>query len=1216
MNPLISVNLDVSLPESLSTDSLSIAVLGPDADLRKAVVDALAGCHAGPVKDFPSYPQTVEEVPRLLGQSHDVIMIEWDSNPEYALQLVEAICANGRPTVMVYSQESDPDLNESDLPMRCMRAGAREFLGKPFGHDMIAEALVRAAARRPSTREPSQASGRVLVFCGAKGGAGVTAIACNFAMALVQESSQSTIFIDLDLPLGDAALNLGVTPPYSTIDALSNFHRLDSTFLQHLLVKLPSGLSVLAAPGTYSEYRASDEAIQKLLSVARHTFQNVVVDVGSKLDATGSPDTYKDATTIYMVTQAGVPELRNANRFISRYFHPGGPDLEVVLNRYDARSSKITEEDIKKALSRPAKWKIASDYISMRRMQDTATPVVASDSLVSRELSQMARAASGMPESTEKRKGFSLLGFTKGISTKISASEEGLSIRPNHMAAILDPNRVNESQDDNPTLNGDARRRGETPGSQDEPETRIYNGNTYIKGPEGHWQIREAQPAGSSDDIPVVTWPSPEPITYGTPLSDIQFNATASGEGRFAYVPTKGFILPAGSHTLWVTFTPQSDPTKATQASVSLGVTKATPALTWAVPDVITCGTPLDSHQLNAAASIPGTFEYSPAAGAILADGQHTLKVTFTPNDAANYVPGAAEIQLVVVKEKPVITWAAPAPLSYGTSLNADQLNACASIPGRFTYSPAQGTILATGRHKISVTFTPTDTAKYATVDAEIVISVTKASPAIFWQAPIAMSYGTPLGADQLNATASIPGSFDYKPAEGAMLAAGKHRVTVTFIPADMTNYKVATATAAFMVAKAMPVVTWSAPPDIPYGAPLTADQLNAQADISGTFSYDPGLGTILPEGAQTLRATFAPDDEIDFMPADITAALKITKALPVAITWPEPADITYGTPLSAAELNATSSFAGTFTYTPSLGTVLTAGKHSISVLFTPADSNFPVAESEISLIVKKAQPTVVWNAPQCITYGTSLSAAQLHAEASVPGHFVYSPCEGEILACGEHTVLVEFDPDDKANYTSAMSEVSLSVIHATPEIKWSEPAPFSYGRALGLSELGADASVPGCISYAPPEGTVLPVGTHRIFASLAPADAVNYRVARASVMLVVQELADFASIISSPIADEVEEPPTVQLSERIHPVIPIRSVETKAEAWKPFTARPLESMKRPAAQVIASLEASDRPSQTLTGRPLGNAGEAETRTYRGQIYKKGADGQWHLQQA
>src|SRR5579862_3543237 len=107
MNPMISVSLDVSLPESLSTDSLSIAVLGPDTDLRKAVVDALAGCHAGPVKDFPSYPQTVEEVPRLLGQSHDVIMIEWDSNPEYALQLVEAICANGRHTVMVYSQESD-----------------------------------------------------------------------------------------------------------------------------------------------------------------------------------------------------------------------------------------------------------------------------------------------------------------------------------------------------------------------------------------------------------------------------------------------------------------------------------------------------------------------------------------------------------------------------------------------------------------------------------------------------------------------------------------------------------------------------------------------------------------------------------------------------------------------------------------------------------------------------------------------------------------------------------------------------------------------------------------------------------------------------------------------------------------------------------------------------------------------------------------------------
>ena len=63
----------------------------------------------------------------MLEQHHDVIIIDLDSDPEYALELVESIGANGAATVMVYSAKSDPD-----LLVRCMRAGAREFLTLPF----------------------------------------------------------------------------------------------------------------------------------------------------------------------------------------------------------------------------------------------------------------------------------------------------------------------------------------------------------------------------------------------------------------------------------------------------------------------------------------------------------------------------------------------------------------------------------------------------------------------------------------------------------------------------------------------------------------------------------------------------------------------------------------------------------------------------------------------------------------------------------------------------------------------------------------------------------------------------------------------------------------------------------------------------------------------------------------------------------------------------
>ncbi len=188
VNSESSSYLDDQYPDSLGGNMLSIALIGPDEERRKAASTALAGCQGGEIREFSSYPPSLDDVPRLLEQNYDVIIIDLDSHPEYALELVESICANGSATVMVYSVKAD-----SELLVRCMRAGAREFLTLPFAQSTMAEALVRASARRPATRLPKKTGGRLLVFLGAKGGDGVTTLACNFAVSLAKESGQSTL---------------------------------------------------------------------------------------------------------------------------------------------------------------------------------------------------------------------------------------------------------------------------------------------------------------------------------------------------------------------------------------------------------------------------------------------------------------------------------------------------------------------------------------------------------------------------------------------------------------------------------------------------------------------------------------------------------------------------------------------------------------------------------------------------------------------------------------------------------------------------------------------------------------------------------------------------------------------------------------------------------------------------------------------------------------
>jgi pilus assembly protein CpaE len=389
--------------ESLSMGALSLVLIGPDEERRRAVAKALAGPQASIARELTRYPQ-VDDLTEIIEADHDVLIIDLDPNPERALDVVENVCGqDSSVTVMVYSAHSDPE-----LLVRCMRAGAREFLTEPVLPTSVGEALVRASVRRDEVRRQKKTTGKLLVFTGAKGGSGVTTVASNFAVALARQSEAKAALLDFDLQLGDAALILGLTTKFSALDALENTTRLDSDFLSVLLAKHSSGLSVLAAPDTIPSLQPSKNGIEKLLRVARENFPYVVLDAGSH-----SIDMYEAlfemASTVYLVTQVSVADLRNSNRFVSRYFN--GPDskkLEIVLNRFLARHADIDESAITKALTRPARWKIPNDFAAAQRAQNTGIAMAMEKNQVSRAFAEMASAASGHIASAGKKKKFGL----------------------------------------------------------------------------------------------------------------------------------------------------------------------------------------------------------------------------------------------------------------------------------------------------------------------------------------------------------------------------------------------------------------------------------------------------------------------------------------------------------------------------------------------------------------------------------------------------------------------------------------------------------------------------------------------------------------------------------------------------------------------------------------------------------------------------------------
>ena len=402
------------IPGRLGSEPLSIAVISPDDERRNVAIRALDKFPNGRIREFISYPPDIEAVTRMLKKSFDVVIIDLDSDPEYTLDLVENISAEGGTNVIVYSATVDPG-----LMVRCLRAGAREFLRMPITPSAMSEALVRAWARRLEAQPeqvveeevlPQDADGKLFVFLSAKGGSGVTTLATSFAVSLAETSGQRTLLIDLNLPMGDAALNLGVRSLYSTVNAFENSSRLDSHFLSSLLVKHDSGLFVLAAPTDISPFQPGEDAISTLLRIALECFEYVVLDAGSKLDVQRA-HRLDESVTLYLVTQLGIPELRNATRLIKQLPGQGGVTLEIIVNRFDSGTEGLDEAQVAKALTRPVRWKIPNDYAAVRRMQNSATPLTKENSPISLAIRQMTESVCGRPVVKEKKKGFSFFSF-------------------------------------------------------------------------------------------------------------------------------------------------------------------------------------------------------------------------------------------------------------------------------------------------------------------------------------------------------------------------------------------------------------------------------------------------------------------------------------------------------------------------------------------------------------------------------------------------------------------------------------------------------------------------------------------------------------------------------------------------------------------------------------------------------------------------------------
>jgi hypothetical protein len=160
------------------------------------------------------------------------------------------------------------------------------------------------------------------------------------------------------------------------------------------------------------------------------------------------------------------------------------------------------------------------------------------------------------------------------------------------------------------------------------------------------------------------------------------------------------------------------------------------------------------------------------------------------------------------------------------------------------------------------------------------------------------------------------------------------------------------------------PTLAWFNSLRTPWSVSSSGSYTSAAAALtSGSATIDIPAGS-LALGTGTLTATYIPDAASSSAYNSATGSNLVTVSVPMktapTIIWAIPATITYSTVLSATQLDASSTVAGSFAYSPAAGTLLNAGLQTLTVTFTPSDStDYTTATASVTLIVNKATPTV-----------------------------------------------------------------------------------------------------------------------------------------------------------------------------------------------------------------------------------------------------------------
>ena len=289
----------------------------------------------------------------------EIVLVGIDADTDAAVESIESMTREF-PFLFLVAISGRSD---AGLILRVMRAGAHEFLPRPLKEAELAAALQKIAKLRNRKDLPPE-GGKIVTVFSSKGGNGATTVVANLAEALVRHHGKRVVVVDLALVRGDVSVFFNVKPAYSLLDLARNAGATDYEFLDSLLVKHRSGVSILAEPPSIEDAELIlASQVREALSILRATFDFILVDTPHQYDER-TLTALEMSESILLVSVLDLPSLRNTQRCLDLFGRLRLRDdgrIKLVLNRYIA-DGEITSEKVEELLAHPVAFTIPNDY--------------------------------------------------------------------------------------------------------------------------------------------------------------------------------------------------------------------------------------------------------------------------------------------------------------------------------------------------------------------------------------------------------------------------------------------------------------------------------------------------------------------------------------------------------------------------------------------------------------------------------------------------------------------------------------------------------------------------------------------------------------------------------------------------------------------------------------------------------------------------------------